>query len=167
MRDVAVGVGELPTGECVGGEALVNEGKRAGDEWIGQLEVKLLDLRGQHEALVDDGATGTRGNVEGFLVLDLGGTNFVFGTAANAVKEALESVFVEIFGTADEKLLDVGLGAARLAADGIAVYRCVTPAEDFAALFLGDALEDAFALEAILALDGQEAHGHAVGAWLG
>ena len=33
--------------------------------------------------------------------------------------------------------------------------------------FLGDALEDAFALQAAVLFDGQEAHGHAVGARLG
>ena len=57
----------------------------------------------------------------------------------------------------------IRLRAARFTADGIAVYGRVTPAKDFAAFFLGDALKDAFALQAILALDGQEAHGHAVG----
>ena len=78
VRDVAIGMGELPAGKRVGGEALVNEGERAGDERIGQLEIELLNLRGQHEALVDDGAAGKGGNVEGFLVLDLGGGRFRF-----------------------------------------------------------------------------------------
>jgi hypothetical protein len=98
VRDVAVGVGQLPTGKRVGGEALVNQAERAGDQGIGQLEVELLNLRGQHQALVDDGAAGERGNVEGLLVLDVGGGNLVFGAAANAVEQALEGVFVEALG---------------------------------------------------------------------
>ena len=73
----------------------MDEAQRAGDQRIGQLEVELLNLRGQHQALVDDGATGERGDVEGLLVLDLGGGNLVFGTAADAVEEALEGVFVQ------------------------------------------------------------------------
>ena len=72
----------------------MNQAERAGDQRIGQLEVKLLNLRGQHQALVDDGAAGERGNVEGLLVLDLGGGNLVFRAAADAVEQALEGVLV-------------------------------------------------------------------------
>ena len=141
--------------------------RRAGDEGIGQLEVKLFDLRGQHQALVDDGATGAGGDVEGFLVLDVGDRNLVFRAAAHVIEQALESFFVEALRAAEEKLLDVRLGTAGFAADGIAVDRRVAPAENLTALFLGDALKDAFALQAVVFFHRQKAHGHAVGAWFG
>ena len=74
-----------------------------------------------------------RRDVERFLVFDLGGEDFVFSAAADAVEEALEGVFVKVFGTADKELFDVGLRAARLAANGVAVDGRVAPAEDGAA----------------------------------
>jgi hypothetical protein len=100
VGDVAVGMGQLPTGKGVGGEALVDQAKGAGGERVGQLDVELLNLRGQHQALVDDGAAGERGDVEGLLVLDLGGGNLVFGAAADAIEQALEGFFVEAGGLA-------------------------------------------------------------------
>ena len=78
VRDVAIGVRELPAGKRVGGEALVNEAEGAGDERIGQFEVELLNLRSQHQALVDDGAAGERGDVEVVLALDVGQQPFRF-----------------------------------------------------------------------------------------
>ena len=93
--------------------------------------------------------------------------DFVLGAAANAVEQALEGLFVQALRAADKKLLDVGLRVAGFAADGVAVDRRVAPAEHGAALFLGDALEDALALQAAVLFDGQKAHGHAVGAGLG
>src|ERR1700739_5157651 len=92
VRDVAVGVGELPTREGVGGESLVNEAEGAGDERIGQFEVELLNLRSQHEALVDDGAAGERRHIEVVLALDVGGGHLVLGAAADKVKQTLASL---------------------------------------------------------------------------
>ena len=68
---------------------------------------------------------------------------------------------------ADEDLLDIGLRGARLAADGVAVDRRVAPAENRQALFLRNALEDAFALQAAVLVHRQEDHAHAVFAGLG
>ncbi len=134
VGNVAVGMRELPTGKGVGGEALVNEAESAGDQRIGQFEVELLNLRGQHEALVDDGATGEGGDVEIVLAFDVGGGHFVFGAAADKIQGPLESIFVHAIGAADEELLDVRLRGAGFAADGIAVHGCVAPAEDLEAL---------------------------------
>src|SRR5208282_3312486 len=108
------------------------------------------DLRGQHQAFVDDGATGAGRNVEGFLVLNVRGRNFIFSAPAYVVEQALESLFVEALRAAEEELLDVRLGAARFAADGIAVDWRVTPAENLTALLLSDALKNAFALQAVM-----------------
>ena len=91
VSDVAVGMREFPAWEGVGGEALVNETERAGDERVCQFEVELLDLGGEHQALVDDGAAGEGGNVEELLVLDIGGGNLVFGAAANEIERRSKS----------------------------------------------------------------------------
>ncbi len=98
----------------------MDKAERAGDERIGQLKVELLNLRGQHQALVDDGAAGERGNEEELLAFDVGGGHFVFGAAANAVKQALEGVVVSFhaLGLAEEELLNIRLRGARFAADG-------------------------------------------------
>ena len=63
--------------------------------------------------------------------------------------------------------MNIGLGGARFTADGVAVERGITPAENRKALLLDYALEDAFALQAIMLFDRQKAHGHAISARLG
>src|SRR5579871_5450046 len=106
---VAIRMSELPAGKCIRGEALMDETERAGDQWICQFEVELLDLRGQHQALVDDGATRERWNVEVVLAFDVRGGHLVFGTTTHEIKRALKCILVHALGTADEELLDVGL----------------------------------------------------------
>ncbi len=84
---VAVRVRQLPARKRVGGKALVNQGQGAGHQRIGQLEVELLDLRRQHQTLVDNGATGKRGNVEELvLALDVGIRDLVLDAAAHACR---------------------------------------------------------------------------------
>ena len=63
---------------------------------------------------------------------------------------------------ADEDLLDVRLRVARHAADGGAVDRRVAPAEHGETFFADDALDDAFALQALVRLHRQEHHADAV-----
>ena len=63
---------------------------------------------------------------------------------------------------AHEDLLDIGLARARHAADRVAVDRRVAPAEHGQAFFADDALEDAFADQALRVLDRQEDHADAV-----
>ena len=161
---VAVGVRELPTGESVGGEPLVDQAKGAGNEGIGKFEVKLFNLRGQHEALVNDGATGEGWDVEIVLAFDFRHCDLVLSTAANAIEQALESFLVEPFRPGDKKLLDVRLGGAGLAANGIAIHRRIAPAEHDKAFFLGNAFKHALALQTAVLVDGQKAHGHAIAA---
>ena len=140
--------------------------ERAGDQRIGQLKVELFNLRRQHQPFVNDGATGKRWHVEEVLAFNLRGGNLVLGAAANFVEQPLQGVFVEVRGPSQKQLLDVGLGGARLAADGDAVHRRIAPANHRQALFLGDALDDALALQPAVLVHGQKAHGHAIGARL-
>jgi len=159
---VAIGVSKLPAWEGVGGKALVDETEGAGDERIRKFKVELLDLRGEHQSFVDDGATGERRNVEELLLLDLGRGDFIFSAAANQIKTALEIIFGHALGAADKELLYIWLRSAGLAADGITVDRCVAPAQDFEAFSGGNPLKNAFALEAAVLVHREEDHCHAV-----
>jgi hypothetical protein len=59
------------------------------------------------------------------------------------------------------------LGRARFAADGIAVYGRVAPAKDLEAFVGGNALEDAFALQAAVFVHRKKSHGDAISAGAG
>jgi hypothetical protein len=61
----------------------VDEAEGAGDKWVCKFEVELLDLRGQHEALVDYGAAGEGGDVKVVFALDIGGGHLIFSAAAD------------------------------------------------------------------------------------
>ncbi len=95
VRHVVIRMGQLPAGKRVGREALMHKTKRAGHERIGKLEVKLLNLRGQHQALVDDGAAREGRDVEIVLAFDVGGGHLVLSSAAHAVEQALEGFLVQ------------------------------------------------------------------------
>ncbi len=65
-------------------------------------------------------------------------------------------------GGAEENLLDVRLGDAGDAADDAAIHRRIAPAEHGETFLARDALQDAFAAQAIVAFDGEEDHADAV-----
>src|SRR5271165_461095 len=168
---IAVRVRQLPTGKRVGREPLVHQAQCAGDQRIGQLEVEFFNLRSQHQALVNDGTAGERGDVEGIFILDLGSCNLVLGAAADPVEKTLETVLVQLvrtrsLGPAHEELLDVGLRGSGFATDRVAVDGGIAPAEDGEALLLGIALKDALTLQAAVFVYRKEDHGHAIGAGL-
>ena len=162
VGDVAVGVGELPGGEGVGGEALVDEAEGAHDVWVGQLAVEVDHLGSEQETFIDDGAGGERGEIEVALVGQVGGGDFGFSAFADDVEFALERVGIGALGAADEDLLDVGLGGAGDATDGIAIDGGIAPAEDGEAFLADDALQDTLAGQALVGLDGQKGHADAV-----
>ena len=62
----------------------------------------------------------------------------------------------------DENLLDIGLRGAGQAADGVSIERRIAPAEHREPFFAGDALQDSFAENPFVAVDGQERHANAV-----
>ena len=162
VAKVAEGVGELPGGEGVGGEALVDQAQRAGHLGIRQLPVEIGDLGGQQQALVNDGPRGERRDVEEALVGQVRGGDLVFDPLADEVELAFEGVLIEAVGVADEDLLDVGPRGAGDAADGVVVDGRVAPAEHGQAFLAHDALQDAFGEEAFVAFDRQEDHADAV-----
>jgi hypothetical protein len=156
VAEVAERVGEGPSGEGVRGEALVDHGQGRDAFGVGEVLKELLDLGGEEEPFVDDGAAAERGDVEEVLVADVGGADFVFDALADDVEFAFELDFGEGGGAADEDLFDVGLGGAGDAADGVDVEGGVAPAEDFEAFFADYPFEDTLDEQAGGPFDGQE-----------
>jgi len=80
---------------------------------------------------------------------------------------ALESVFCQASGKAggasDKNLLDVRLRNPRHAAYGGAIDGSIAPAQQRESFFADDALENSFALQALMLLDRQERHADGVG----
>src|SRR6185437_11338768 len=94
MADVAIRMRELPTGEGVGRETLVHEAERGLGQRTGQVEVKLLNLRREHQALVDDGAAGERRQVEIALVLNVRVLHLVIAAASDDIELPLKGLLV-------------------------------------------------------------------------
>ncbi len=88
--------------------------------------------------------------------------DFGFGALADDVELAFEGIGIAAIGAADEDLLDVGLGGAGNAADGVAIDGGIAPAEDGEAFVADDAFEDAFTGEALVRFDGKEGHADAI-----
>ena len=75
---------------------------------------------------------------------------------------ALEGVLIHVTRPPNEELFDIRLRGASFSADSIAIDRCVAPAENFEAFCGRNALENAFALETAVFVDGKKDHGDAV-----
>ncbi len=146
VRHVAVRMRQLPTGKCVGRKSLMHQAQGARHQRIGQLVVELLNLRRQHQALVDDRAAGERRNVEVVLVLDLRLRNLVLRAATYEIQQPLEGVLLHPLRPSHEHLLDVRLRRARLSPDQVAIHRRIAPAQQLQPLGLADALQHPFAL---------------------
>ena len=140
----------------------MHQAERAGHVGIAQLGIEVGDLRRQQQAFVYDGAAREGRHVEEALLGQIRLGNFVFGALADQVQFALELVLIHSLAAADENLLDVGLAVARFAADGGAIDGRVAPAEHGEAFFGDDALQNAFALQAVVAFHRKERHAHSV-----
>ncbi len=145
----------------------MNQAERALYQWIAQLGIELGDLRSKQQALVNDGAAGERRDVEVAVAFDFGVRNLVFNPAASHIELAFEIGFRQGLQGLEEDLLDVGLRAARYAADGGAVDRRIAPAHHLESLFADDLFDYAFTLQALQLADGQKNHSNRVAAGLG
>ena len=163
VRDVAIRMRALPTGKGVGGKALMHQTQRAGHVWIGKLAVEIRDLRGQQQALINNGAARKRWDVERFRIFDAGCGDLTLGAFARYVKLAFEGVFVRERATADKDLLDVGLRGPRHPANRRGIHRRIPPAENGQSLLAHNAFQNSFALQSVMFFHGQECHAHAVG----
>ena len=162
MTDVAIGVGKIPGGEGVRGEALVNETQGAPDFRIGQLPVEVRDLRCEQQTLVNDRASGEGGNVEEALLPQIGLANCVFSALADDVELALQEIRVHLVGPFDENLLNVRLGAARQAPNRVGIHRCVAPAQYCQAFVTHNLFQDGLTLHAFVRLNRKKNHSHAI-----
>ncbi len=134
VGDVAVGVGQRPAGEGVGGEARVHQCDGALVPFVAQVGEERLDLVGREHALVDDGPGRQRGEVDVGLVL---------GPLAQAEREPVEFEPLLPVGGGDEQLGEVRHDGPGARPRQVTVDRQLTPAEHGEALFGRDLLDEA------------------------
>ncbi len=140
----------------------MHQAERANHVGVAQLRIEVRDLRRQQQAFVDDGAAREGRHVEEALLGQIRFGDFGFGALADQVQFALELVFGHALAAADENLLNVRLAVARFAADGGAVDGRVAPAEHGETFLGDDALQNAFALQAVMPFHRKEGHAHPV-----
>ena len=160
----AVGVGEAPLGEGVGGKALVNDGERRHHFGLLQVAVVLAHLIGEQQTLIDDGPARHGGHVVLLPVREVQPQNRVARAAANHVQLALQRVGHQGVGAgADENLADDRLFFLHRRAHRHGVVDGhVAPAEHHLPLGNHGALEFLLAGAARGDFLGQENHAHAV-----
>ena len=167
VGDEAIGVRQLPAGEGVGAEPLVDKTKRRNAVRITQIVVKAAHLRCQQQALVDHGAAGEAGHVEigdpRHSVLFGQGGERVLGLLADRQDLAFERVLIgAVLAAFDEALTDHRHLFAHSLAQALGRHWHVAPT-DQALAFLGDELfkgaDDEIAAGLVLR---QKAHGHGI-----
>ena len=164
VAEEAVRVGELPRGEGVGGEALVDEGEGGLQALVGQIGVVGVEPRREHHALVAEGAGGEGDDVEA-AASEAPALDRARHDLADDEELAFEGVRVRAARPArDERLADPGLvGLDALPEDG-GIDRDVAPAEE-ALPFGRDRLRERFLAGAAgRVVLRQEHHPHAVAA---
>ena len=147
VRDHAVGMGQLPRGEGVGGKALVHQRHRGGQTRVGQVLVVLLHLVGQEHALVDQGAARQRHRVVTDVATLVGEVERIGDDLADHVEATLELLLLlHRLRPADEDLPMHGLGRLHHFREAAVVHGHRTPAQKLEALLANDARPDALAV---------------------
>ena len=160
VADHPVGVGQLPAGEGVRGEARVHEGEGALGALVAQVLVEGPQLVADQHALVVDRPRGARGHVQaGVLRVQL-------ADPPDHVELALEGVLVVLLGRTGthEQLTDDWSACRRHLARLPLVDGHVAPAEQALVQLHDRLLEQSFEASPSLCLGRQEAHQHPVGA---
>ena len=155
MGDEAVGVGEFPRGEGVGGKALVEDGEVAFKVRVAEVGVEGGELPREEHSLVGDEADGEGGAIESGGVAGDGGVagEGVFHSSAGGEEFALQ--FVGFGGGAGgcEELSDDGPACADFVVDGGVVDGDVAPGEDLESAFAEGAVGGGFgALSGVVVL---------------
>ena len=172
VGDEPIGVGQLPGGEGVGRESLVDEGKGRDRARIAQVAVETTDLVGQEQAFVDHGTRREGRQVElrqvGEVLLHRQLGKRVLELLADRQQLTLEGVLVANIRThADDGLADDRhLGEDR-GPEARNVGGHVAPTQKDLALDLQEVLELLDGDVARLLVQGQETHGHRIMASLG
>ena len=155
VEDEAVGVGTLPAGVGVGGEAGVHHGDGRLIVRVLQVGIELAQLADEEHTLVDHGAAGTGdhiGVVVGLLKLPA-------GDVESAVKVQSSG---QVAGALHKALLDVGHAGQRLLPQSVRLNGHLAPAEELHALLLHDDLEHLLRLVAAQGVLWEEEHTDAV-----
>ena len=155
VENVAVGMGPLPAGGGVGGEAGVDQRDGALAVRVRQVGVELPQLPYQEHTLVDNGAAGKGGDVGvdvGLLELPPGHIQLpVEFQTPGALRRTLHKA-----------LADGGHALYRPPAQHLRVGGHVPPAQKFHAALGHDDLQHLFGLGALEAVVGEKEHAHAV-----
>ncbi len=167
VRDVAIRMRQRPAGKRVRRKALMNDAQCALEPRVGELAIEVGNLRRKQQALIHNRPRRERGNVEEMTVFHLFHHDLAFDALPRHIELALEMIFVPVVGTAEEYLLNIGLGGPRLASDRVAIAGRIPPAQYAQAFFAGHPLDDAFALQSLVFTHRQKDHAHRVGAGLG
>ena len=142
----------------------MHQAQRALEIRLRQFRIELSDLRSQQQPLINDGARRERRHIEIILLAEITRRNLAFRPFADHVELAFERIFRHALTRPNEQLLNIRLGHARDATDGIAVGRRIAPPKHREPFFAYDALQNAFTRQALMRLHRQEDHAHAVGA---
>ncbi len=163
VADEAERVREVPRGERVRREALVNHRERRHHRLVAKVHVVLADLMREQHSLVDQRARRHRRHVELLAVAKLQRLDRVAGFLADDVELALERVLVHVVGPArDEHLPDHGLHFLRAHRQPGVVRRHVAPAEQHLSFARDRALDLLLARHPRRRLLRQEHHADAV-----
>ena len=164
VRHIAVGVGQRPLGEGVGGKALVHQTQSRDAALVLQIVEVGAHLIGQQQALVDHGAAAHADHVILFAVGQLEALDVAAGGLADHIQLALQRVLHDhVVAAADEDLANDGL----LLAHGgrhrhVAVHRHIAPAQQHLAFGGNGTLHFLLAGQAAGVFLGHEDHAHAV-----
>ncbi len=170
MGEVAVGVGAVPGGEGIGGEAGVDHSQGAFEVRFGEVGVVFSELGGGEHSLVDEAGGGHEADIELFAGDFAGGAELdeVFGALSDEVESSVEVGLIEEGGTGgDEHLSDEGFGATRGWAEDFAVNGDIAPAENDEVVVAGGLFEDFLAFASGVWVSGQEGHSDGVLSWWG
>ena len=164
VRHIAVGVGQRPLGEGVGGKTLVHQAQCRHAAHVLQIVEIRAHLVGQQQAFVNYRAAGHAGDVVFLAVLEVEVLNGGAGGFADDVELALEGVLHDdIVAPADKHLADDGLFLAHGGRHGhVSIDRHIAPAQQHLALGFDGALHLLFAGQARGVFLGQKNHAHAV-----
>ena len=132
VGDVAVGVGQRPRRERVGGEAAVDQQQGALEALVGEVGEERRQLRSGQHPLVDERARGQRREVRGDLRLEL-----VLDALAGDEHPAVEVDAARPAGIGEEQVLEAGHRHPRRRPEAIRLDGDGAPGDDLEP-FLGD-----------------------------
>ena len=155
VGEVAERLRQLPVGQRVGGEALMEQGQGRDRACILEVGVEAVELVRDHQALVDHGAGGHGNDVAVKRALAVG----ALGAAAGQVDGPLEVIALQAGRTHHEKLFDPGQRLERRGAQDGGIRRNHAPADHLQAAAVSGLLQNGPSGGAVRLSGRQEGHG--------